>query len=126
MTPQDFPLLADANIDREVVDALRADGADVLFVREVGLGAAEDDELLELARQQGRVVLTHDRDFGRLAIARRAPFVGIVFVRPGHLAASFTLASIRTLFVAAVEVLPPFLIVVDRRGDAVKIRLRQP
>ena len=37
-----------------------------------------DDEILRLAFQEGRIVVTLDKDFGELAIIRRIPHAGII------------------------------------------------
>jgi len=68
VNPLDFPLLTDENIHPQVVQALAAIGKDVVSVLEQGLGGHADHELLRRARELGRVVLTHDSDFGALAI----------------------------------------------------------
>ena len=80
--------LTDENIHPDVVAHLRGRGLDVLDVRERGWHGRSDDELLEEAHRQGRVVLTHDGDFGTLALLGRHPVVGIVRIRPGHVRAS--------------------------------------
>ena len=81
-----FKLLTDENVNRVVVTLLRQRGFDVLDVAEEGLLGASDVELLRRAVSEDRVVVTHDRDFGTLAILRGEPVVGIVYVRPGHIA----------------------------------------
>ncbi len=57
---------------------LRARGADVVTVQEVGRLGASDAEHLDFALAAGRVVFTHDDDFLRLA-AQGAAHAGIVF-----------------------------------------------
>jgi predicted nuclease of predicted toxin-antitoxin system len=74
---REYPLLVDENIHPDVVVALRAAGRDVVSVRESQLIGSDDRTLLRLAKAQGRIVLTHDSDFGTLAIAERESFVGI-------------------------------------------------
>jgi predicted nuclease of predicted toxin-antitoxin system len=95
---EEFPILADENLHRDVVAYLRGGGCDVLDVRESGLIGAEDSELLQTAYAQGRVVITHDADFGALAIAALKPIVGVVFLRPGHMDPLFTIGTLRALF----------------------------
>jgi predicted nuclease of predicted toxin-antitoxin system len=85
MKLREFPLLTDENLDAEVVASLRQFGFDVLDVVEAGLQGSTDVDLLRLATAQGRVVITHDADFGTLAINQNEPLVGLVFLRPGHI-----------------------------------------
>jgi len=122
--PLDFPILADENIDPEVVAALRAQGKGVTAAPQVGLAGATDEAVLSWAHAEGRVVLTHDRDFGRLALHRGRPYVGVVHLRPGHIAPTFVLEMIATIESATVDVAPPFLVVAERRGDTVRLRVR--
>ena len=67
--------LADESCDFIVVRALRSAGHDVLSVAEAARGA-KDPVVLGLAREQNRVLLTEDKDFGRLiyAVMRAASF----------------------------------------------------
>jgi predicted nuclease of predicted toxin-antitoxin system len=59
------------------VGLLREQGHDVVWVRET-LRGFPDDQLLALASDDDRIVLTEDRDFGYLVIALRQPSVGVV------------------------------------------------
>ena len=74
-------LLANENIPLKAVWALRSAGEDVLSVTESSPGIA-DDEVLRLARVQGRVIVTFDRDYGDLVFRRRVPPpAGVLFLR---------------------------------------------
>ena len=120
----EFALLADENIHPDVVAGLRAEGRDVTDVRGCGLAGSDDAAIIEVARAHHRVVLTHDKDFGILAIARLQPLLGVVFVRPGHIDPRFTLETLRLLFDKNPETPPPFLLVARRAGNVVAIRVR--
>ena len=85
---------------------------------------ADDVDLLRWARSQGRVVVTHDADFGTLAILQNEPLVGLVFLRPGHIDPHFTMGTIGALLSADPEVTPPFVLVAKRSGNRVTIRIR--
>ena len=61
-------IVADENIDKEIVDRLRADGHDVLFIAETNPGI-DDEMVLSRSRQTDGVLLTqvrHDIDSFRL------------------------------------------------------------
>ena len=120
----DHPLLADEKIDPDVVAALRARGHDVMAVREAGLGGAADRDVLRAAHRTGRVVLTHDADFGPLAIRDGEPFVGVVFVRPGHVSATVVLSVLDSVETVKADLDPPFVVVAERRGNETRIRAR--
>ncbi len=59
-------LLADMNISPKTVDALRKRGWDIVRVSQLLPVNASDQEILDLARQEGRVVVTQDLDFSAL------------------------------------------------------------
>ncbi|HEX6882420.1 MAG TPA: DUF5615 family PIN-like protein [Planctomycetota bacterium] len=67
--------LADESFDFRVVTALRAAGHDVLAVLEEAPGAL-DPVVLRRARRTRRILLTEDRDFGRLVFATSRPSAG--------------------------------------------------
>ncbi len=81
-------------------------------------------DLLRLATAQGRVVVTHDADFGTLAIHQNEPLVGLVYLRPGHIDPQFTIATVQTVLNNDPEVVPPFVLVAKRTGSSVMIRIR--
>ncbi|MGD9854754.1 MAG: DUF5615 family PIN-like protein [Planctomycetaceae bacterium] len=57
----------DHNVPAPITDGLRRRGIDVLTTFEDGAFAWPDAQVLERAKELGRVVMTHDRDFLRLA-----------------------------------------------------------
>lgn len=66
---QPVKFYTDEHVGRAVVRGLRQRGADVLTVPEAGLLGASDEEHLERARAEGRVLFTQDEDFLRLHAA---------------------------------------------------------
>jgi predicted nuclease of predicted toxin-antitoxin system len=122
--PFEFPLLTDENIGPDVTAGLRELGCDVRTAGDENLIGAPDTDILERAVLQGRVVVTHDLAFGHAVIALGAPFVGIVYLRPGHISASFVLAVIDAILHSPVDVEPPFILVAERREATVRVRVR--
>jgi predicted nuclease of predicted toxin-antitoxin system len=119
-----FPFLADENLPTGVIDWLRQQGMDVLTIHEANLTGADDPSILQFASSQQRVVLTQDSDFGTLAIVGQEPFVGIVYLRPGHILPDFTIGTFQRLLNQDPDLTVPFLIVARRRGNQVQIRIR--
>jgi predicted nuclease of predicted toxin-antitoxin system len=122
LTLSEFAVLADENIHPKVVEYLQGRGLDVARVQEFNI--ATDVNILRFANETGRVVLTHDGDFGLLAVRGGEPVLGIVYLRPGHIRPEFTIATLQTLLDAAPELTPPFMLVAGRTGDKVRIRVR--
>lgn len=125
MKLSDCKVLTDENIDFAVANFLRGQGFDVFDVKEGGLVGADDLALIRLSVTQQRIVVTHDRDFGTLAISTNEPYFGILYLRPAHISSQFTIGTLRTVFAQQLDVSPPFLIVAARNGDQIHIRLRQ-
>lgn len=73
-------LLADENIHADLVVWLRSTGHDVLYAAEV-LRQVPDDELLAIARAEGRVIFTDDKDFGELVFRQQLATAGVILVR---------------------------------------------
>ena len=72
--------LADECCDRAVVRALRAGGYDVLSVSEI-TPRAEDSHVIRLALREKRILLTEDKDFGRLVYSHGQKTLGVIFLR---------------------------------------------
>ena len=124
MRPLDFPLLTDENIAADVVAGLRTRGCDVRSADEERLIGRRDDEVLERAMALHRVIVTHDLAFGKVDIGGGASFVGIVYLRPGHISAAFVLAMIDALRESSIDVQPPFMVVAERRETSIRVRVR--
>lgn len=58
-------LLADEGVDRQIVERLRQDGHEVLYVAEVEPSIG-DEVVLERANERSALLLTADKDFGEL------------------------------------------------------------
>ena len=63
-----------------MVVVLRTAGHDVTAVVELAPAAA-DDVVLALARGEGRILLTEDKDFGQLAYAGWHGTAGVILIR---------------------------------------------
>lgn len=73
--------LADESCDHAVVRALRDAGHDVRGVTELVAHGADDDVVMAAARAEQRVLLTEDRDFGRLVYAECGATSGVLYLR---------------------------------------------
>lgn len=73
--------LADESCDARVVDALRQSGHDVLAIAEIAAGTS-DTEVLARSRNEQRILITEDHDFGQLVFASGLPAEnGVLLVR---------------------------------------------
>jgi predicted nuclease of predicted toxin-antitoxin system len=99
--------LADESCDFAVVRALRRAAHDVVAVAEASPRAA-DDAVLAIATHSARILLTEDKDFGRLVYAQHELTGGVIFIR---------------FPAAARQLLPPMVLnLVQERGADLKGR----
>ncbi|MDN5870634.1 MAG: DUF5615 family PIN-like protein [Nitrococcus sp.] len=73
-------LIADENIAAPLARALRNAGVDIIYVAEFTPGIS-DDEVLELAKEQHRLLLTEDKDFGELVFRMKRGLPGVIMMR---------------------------------------------
>lgn len=73
-------LLADENVDSEIVERLRKDGHRVWYVAEMEPGIS-DEAVMELANKEKAVLLTADKDFGELIFRQKRVTQGVILIR---------------------------------------------
>jgi predicted nuclease of predicted toxin-antitoxin system len=73
-------LLADENIHAPLVSAWRDEGVDVRYIAESSSGIT-DREVLQLAIDEHRVLVTEDKDFGDLVFRLQRGVPGVVLIR---------------------------------------------
>jgi predicted nuclease of predicted toxin-antitoxin system len=100
-------------IGHAVVASLKQRGHDALHVRSLDMQSAEDEQILTLAADQQRIMLTHDLDFGRLLALSGAEAPTIVTFRLSDMGATNVLA----VLLDAIDELGPHM----ERGAAVTI-----
>ena len=72
--------LADECVDRQIVDRLRQESHEVLYVAELEPGIT-DDAVLNLANQKNSFLLTADKDFGDLIFRQDKIASGVILIR---------------------------------------------
>lgn len=78
-------LLTDENIPLETVELLEGSDFDVLSLLRKFSGIADND-IIELANREDRLIITFDKDFGFLVFAKGfIPKKGIIFLRNAEL-----------------------------------------
>ena len=87
--------LADESCDFAVVRALRSEGHDVLAIAEISPRIG-DEQVLTLARDEQRVLLTEDTDFGELVYAQGLGSSGVILFR-------FSAAARSSIVAAAID-----------------------
>ena len=73
--------LADMGISPQSVAFLRHRGIEAVHLHELGLIRLSDADIVEKARRDGYVTLTHDLDFGELVAVSGAEVPSVVILR---------------------------------------------
>jgi predicted nuclease of predicted toxin-antitoxin system len=73
-------LLADENVDQQIIDLLRREGHTVTYVAELDPGI-DDEQVLERANEASALLLTADRDFGELVFRQHRLSGGVILFR---------------------------------------------
>jgi predicted nuclease of predicted toxin-antitoxin system len=73
-------LLLDQDVYATTARFLLDLGHDVVLVASIGLSRAQDQEILRVAQEQNRVLVTRDRDFGNLVFVRELG-AGVIYLR---------------------------------------------
>jgi predicted nuclease of predicted toxin-antitoxin system len=79
-------LLADEGVDRQIVERLRRDGHEVLYIAEIEPGV-DDGAILARAAESNSLLLTADKDFGELIFRQGRASGGILLIRLAGLSA---------------------------------------
>lgn len=80
-------LLADESVDRQIVERLRADGCDVLYIAEVE-PSISDTAVFDRANEKEALLLTGDKDFGEMVFRdNRLVSDGVILLRLAGLSA---------------------------------------
>ena len=126
MKIQDFKILADENLHRKFVAWLREQGYDVKFVREEpDLIGSKDKDLIPIAYEEARIIVTQDNDFGQIVFTSEVDFIGIIYLRPGHFPGGKHIQTLQSIIAQDLDFSPRFILTAENKNDSVRIRLRQ-
>jgi predicted nuclease of predicted toxin-antitoxin system len=76
--------LLDMPVSFLLLNVLQAYGHEGVHAHQIGKDRAADDELLEIARRESRVIITADLDFPRLVALSLAEGPGLILFRGGN------------------------------------------
>lgn len=105
-------IVADENIDQQIVDRLRSDGHEVLFIAELDPGI-DDDAVLLKSRESNAVLVTADKDSAPL---------GLMLIRLSGLKPEWKAELVALAFAKHADELSHGFAVLSRRV----LRLRKP
>ena len=73
--------LLDEHAEFRIAACLNARGHDVTSIAHDYPASLPDEQVLAIARSEGRILITNDRDFGELIIRRGLAHTGVIFFR---------------------------------------------
>lgn len=73
-------IVADENLNNFIINSLRDNGIAVMAINEEYKGI-EDREVIEIARQNDKIILTEDKDFGEWVFSHRVKNISVIFLR---------------------------------------------
>jgi predicted nuclease of predicted toxin-antitoxin system len=112
--------LADQNLERRVARYLIDEGHDVTIGGINYDAGLPDTAVLDLARREGRILITNDRDFGELIWRQRLPHSGVIFFRMLAATAEQKIARLRLVLQEYADQLDQFIVV-----SATRVRIRR-
>ncbi len=112
-------LLADESVDQPIVDRLRQDGHDTVYIAELS-PSISDEQVLNAANSRNALLLTEDKDFGELVYRLGRVHAGVVLIRLAGLPPATKAETVaRVLQDRATELLGAFSVI---SPGAVRIR----
>jgi predicted nuclease of predicted toxin-antitoxin system len=114
-------IVADENIDQQIVDRLRSDGHEVLSIADLDPGI-DDDAVLLKSRESNSVLVTADKDFGELIFRQHLLHSGVMLIRLSGLKPEWKAELVALAFAKHADELSQGFAVLSRRA----LRLRKP
>ncbi len=77
--------LTDENIYPQMVEAIRRLSHDVLDIKEQNLFSIPDSDIIQIAQDTKRILITYDKDFSNILIYPPSQYFGIIVLRLSRL-----------------------------------------
>ncbi len=103
--------LLDESAELRLAILLRREGHDVKAIAHDYPHGLPDDDVLALAREEQRILVTNDRDFGELVFRHRLTHSGVIFFRMRDQATTTKLARMQTLLQNYTDRLDQFIVI---------------
>jgi len=112
--------LTDESVEKPVVDWLRNQSFDVMYIAEKTPCISDDEDVLRLANNEDRVLITNDKDFGELVFHQARIALGIILIRATNEKSSNKVRLVREVLEKVGNKLAGSFIVVNEAGIRMK------
>ncbi len=103
--------LLDQSADARLVAWLTERGHDAVRIGRDHPPGLPDEEVLAIAKREGRILITDDRDFGELVFRHRQPHAGVIYLRLASYSFALTTARLNDVLTNHASRLDRFLVV---------------
>lgn len=107
--------LIDENIGEKVVQFLNQQGYSTNHVTEIQIGI-EDYQILDLSYLRDSIVITFDKDFGRLVFKEGKAHKGVIFLRLDDQTSSNTIRALQTVLLDKSKIENYFTVITEKEG----------
>jgi predicted nuclease of predicted toxin-antitoxin system len=116
-------LLADENIPKKALEALKQQGIDIVSVADFSTGLSDQD-VIKTAIRENRVIVTFDKDFGELIVKRRLKPPGLILLRLTEISPTEVAGRIKGLIKRQIVLDGNIVVVQDDRVRVAPMRRR--
>jgi predicted nuclease of predicted toxin-antitoxin system len=116
--------LVDMPLSPELAAWLRMEGHDAAHASDLGLSRATDANILALAKQQGRTIVTADLDYPRLLALAEANDPSLILFRDGNWSDAQIIARMSALLPALAQLGPSIVVVEHDRVRRRRLPIR--
>jgi len=103
--------LLDQSADARLIAWLTERGHDAVRIGRDHPPGLPDEQVLAIARRDGRILITDDRDFGELVFRHRQPHAGVIYLRLASYSFALTTARLDDVLTNHADRLDRFLVV---------------
>ncbi len=112
--------LVDENVHNAIYHLLKEEGYDVTSVA-YDYSSLNDNDILDLAYRQDRVLITNDKDFGYLVYHKGLKHKGIILFRLKSEQPEIKINTLKELFQKDLDFTGSFIVITE---DKIRIRVR--
>jgi predicted nuclease of predicted toxin-antitoxin system len=106
--------LLDESADFALIDFLKTLGHDATAIAHDYPYALKDPEVLSIAQQEQRILITSDRDFGELIFRQQLPHAGIILFRLGDESLEIKTEWLSRVLTNYADQLTNFMVITER------------